>query len=260
MESSKAAPGEPPGLENRFFLAYTVALLSIVVIGFAPSLFLRVAFDPPPIPFYLHVHGAILTGWFVWLVVQAWLIRSGNTALHRKSGRFAAAYGLLVVIGGLMATFNAVSRDLGLGITLDMDMAEVNPAMGAGMTYLVFISGVIWANMAAVLTFTILLSAAVIFRDRPDYHKRLVLVATVSILGPALARISRLEILGGEQGPFIPLALLSLLAVILIYDLLTLRKVHRASAVAIVVGIALNLLASMISESEYGIEFSRSLG
>ena len=114
--------------DNSFFFWFAVLLLGIVIGGFTPSLFLRAAFDPPPIPVYLHLHGIILTGWFVWLVCQARLIRKGNTALHRKLGYFAAAYGALVVAGGLMATLNVVPRALSRGITFETDMADVNPA------------------------------------------------------------------------------------------------------------------------------------
>ena len=245
--------------ESRFFFAYATLLLVIVFVGFSPSLFLRVAFENPPIPLYLHVHGAILTGWFVGLVAQAWLVHSGNVSLHRRLGYFAAAYGLVVVAGGLLATFNTVSRNLGPGVTFNTDMAEIDPALGSGITYLSFVSAVVWLNFVAVLAFATLIGAAVIFRSRPDFHKRLILVGTVSILGPALARISRYEILGGEQGPFVPLALLSLLAAILIYDWAMLKKIHRASLVAIGFAIALNILGTMIAQSDFGREFVRGL-
>lgn len=245
--------------ENQFFFVYTLALFAIVLLGFTPSLFFRVAFDTPPIPLYLHLHGAILTGWFVLLIVQAWLIRGNNPKLHRKLGYFTAAYGFVVLIGGLVATFNVVSRDLGHGITLDMDMSEIDPALGSGISYLTFISGVVWANIVSVSTFAILLGSAIVVRANTTAHKRLILVATVSILGPALARISRLELLGGEQGPFIPLALLTLLAAIMIFDFVTLRKVHKASLIAIVFAITLSVVGTMISGSEFGQEFARNL-
>ena len=259
MENSATSTKSHDQRENLFFLIYSFLPLAIVLIGFTPSLFLRVAFETPPIPLYLHLHGAILTGWFVILVAQAWLIQSQNSRLHRKLGPFAAGYGLLVVIGGLMATFNVVARDLGQGITLDIDMAEIDPALGSGISYLTFISGVVWANIVSVSTFAILLCSAIIFRSRSDTHKRLILIATVSILGPALARISRLEILGGEQGPFIPLALLSLLAIIVVYDLFTLKRIHRASLVAITLAITLSLVGTMVAGSEFGLEFVRNL-
>jgi hypothetical protein len=245
---------------DPFYVAFSATLLAIVVVGFAPSFFMRLAFTSSPIPLYLHLHGAILTGWFVWLVLQALLIRRNNPMLHRKLGYFAAVYGLFVVIGGLMATLNVISREFGTGVTFDTDMADIDPALGVGISYLTFVSGVIWANLASVSSFAILLVFAVHYRRQSDIHKRLILVATVSIMGPPLARISRLEILGGEQGPFIPLALLSLLAAILVHDMLTLRKLHRASLAAITLAIVLNIIGQITASSAFGQEFVSSLG
>lgn len=259
MANSVALSIEQDTRERRFFFAYSIFLLIVVLVGFAPSLFLRVAFETPPIPLYLHLHGAIVTGWFVLLIAQAWLIRTQNARLHRKLGYFVATYSLMVVAGGLMATLNVVSRSFGADIAFDVDMAEIDPALGVGITFLTFISGVIWSNIASVITFAALIGGAVVFRNRPDVHKRLILVGTVAILGPALARISRIEILGGEQGPFIPLALLSLLAIILLNDLVTLRKIHRASLVAIAFAVVIAVLGVAISKSDFGMEFARSL-
>ena len=104
-----------------------------------------------------------------------------------------------------------------------------------------------------------MIGAAVFFRSRPDFHKRLILIGTVSILPPALARISRYEIFGGEQGPFVDSALLSLLAAIVVYDFATIRKIHKASLVAIFVAVSLSIVGTMISRSEFGREFVRSL-
>jgi len=193
------------------------------------------------------------------LVAQAWLVNAGNIGLHRKLGYFAAGYAAVVVAGGLMATLNVVSRDLDMGITFDVDMAEVAPALGSGITYLAFISGVVWANIAGVVTFAALIATAISYRSRSDIHKRLILVATVSILGPALARISRIEVLGSEQGPFTPLVLLFLLATILFYDWYALRRIHRASLLAVVSAIALSVFGTAISQSELGLRFVRSL-
>jgi uncharacterized membrane protein YozB (DUF420 family) len=245
--------------ENNFFFLFAITLFAVVLLGFSPSLFLRIAFDSPPIPLYLHLHGVILTGWFVLLIVQAWLIRANNRKLHKKLGYFTAAYGFVVLVGSLMATFNVVSRDLGNGIMFDTDMAAIDPALGSGISYLNFISEVVWINIVSVTTFTVLFGAAIVLRANSAAHKRLILVATVSILGPALARISRLEFLGGEQGPFIPLAILTLLATIVIFDFVTLRKVHKTSLAAIFIAISLFIAGIMISGSEFGQEFVRAM-
>jgi hypothetical protein len=75
----------------------------------------------------------------------------------------------------------------------------------------------------------VLVTLAVVYRGRPDAHKRLMLLASISFMGPAVARISRWPLLGGEQGPFTPAVLLGLLAAVVVYDLITLRRVHPAT-------------------------------
>ena len=44
---------------NRYFQLMPVALLLILLIGFAPTLYLRMAFDTPAIPLYLHTQSVI---------------------------------------------------------------------------------------------------------------------------------------------------------------------------------------------------------
>jgi len=245
--------------DNSFFFAYTAILLVIVFTGFAPSLFLRTAFDTPPIPPYLYLHGLILTAWFLLLIFQAWLIRKSHTTLHKRLGYFIAAYGIFVIVGGLLATSNTVARGFGGVVFLDTDMADIDPGMGAGISYLEFISAVVWANLAAMITFAVMLSSAIFFRRQSDIHKRLILIATVAIVGPALARIARLELLGGEQGLFLPTTIFLLLAAIIIHDFRTLGRAHRASLAGAGFLVIVFLTSIAIARTEFGLEFVRGL-
>lgn len=52
-----------------------------------------------------------------------------------------------------------------------------------------------------------------LLRRRPAAHKRLMLLATIAILGPALARLARLPYFGGEGGPFVLIVTFALLIV-----------------------------------------------
>ncbi|MGI9261656.1 MAG: hypothetical protein ACR2QR_06460, partial [Woeseiaceae bacterium] len=81
MTSSGASTIEQHTQERKFFFAYASFLLLIVIVGFAPSLFKDLALQGSEIPAYLHLHGAILVGWFLLLVAQAWLIRTGTVQL-----------------------------------------------------------------------------------------------------------------------------------------------------------------------------------
>jgi hypothetical protein len=256
-----------------FFVGYAAFLLAIVLIGFSPTLYLRFLGDPPPIPGYLYLHGIILTVWFVWLVIQTWLIRQRNVALHRKLGFFGACFGVVVIAGGLMATLGVVPRFLELGVTLDMDVNEALAIAGTadtdtasevtgatGVTALEFGSIVVWSNLQSVVAFGVMLGVAVLCRHRPDVHKRFMLLASVSIVGPALARISRWPFLGGEVGPFTPTMLLVLIGAIVIYDLASIRKVHWATLAGAGIGVLFVVIGSAIAGSDFGQEFVRRLG
>lgn len=51
-------------LSDRFYQPAAGFLLVIVLVGFTPTFDLRDAFGAAPYPFYVWLHGAILTGWF----------------------------------------------------------------------------------------------------------------------------------------------------------------------------------------------------
>ena len=245
---------------SKFFLGMSILLLVFVLSGFAPTLYLRAFFDVAPIPGYLYLHGAILTGWFVWLVVQTSLVQTARTATHRRLGIVGAVWAAIVVAGGLLATLNVVARVVANGIDLDSDIS-VLPALGVtGMTVAVFLSNVVWPNLASVCAFTFLVAAAVLLRGRPQAHKRLMLLASIAIIGPAVARVSRWPPFGGEDSPFVLVVLLSLLAALVLHDLVTIKRVHAATLIGGALLILLGgVFAGVIAGSPFGLAFTRSL-
>jgi hypothetical protein len=248
---------------RTWFHAYASALLLLVVIaGFAPTLFARGAFfDVPPIPLYLFAHGFILTGWFVWLVVQTSLVSSGRLATHRRAGRIGAIYAVFVVCGALMATLGVVRRFVAAGFDLDADISTLGEGgLGQGVSILNFAAFVVWGNLASLLAFAVLVAFAVALRRRPEAHKRLMLLASVAIIGPALARLSRWPVFGGELGSFISLATWSLFIAIAANDLWTRRRLHPATVLGVALLISTDLGARLIAGTEFGRAFVRSLG
>jgi len=246
---------------NQFHSYASAALLLIVIAGFSPTLFARGAFFAvPPIPSYLFAHGFVLTGWFAWLLVQARLAGSGRLALHRKLGTAGALYAVAVAAGALMATMGVVRRVVGLGIRLDADISALGqPGLGQNLSVLNFLAAVVWMNIGSVVAFAVLVALAVALRRRPEAHKRLMLLASVAIIGPALARISRWPGLGGEQGPFVLSALLVLFAAIVANDLWTRRRPHPATVFGIAFILSTNSVAGRIAATELGLTFVRGL-
>lgn len=238
----------------------SVVLLLLVLIGFAPTLYLRGALGQPPLPSHLYVHGAVLTSWFVWLVVQTSLVGTGRVRVHRQLGVIGAIIGLAVCVAGPLASLNVVGRIRAAGIDLDADVSALGVGgLGAGIPLIVFISRVVWTNLASVAAFFLLLVAALSMRGRPEVHKRLMLLGSVGIVGPAVARIARWPGFGGEQGPFVPLVVIGLLLGIVIYDVYSTRRLRAATLIGLAVVIALGAAGTLIAGSGPGQAFVRGL-
>jgi hypothetical protein len=251
---------ERTAARSGFFFWAAVLLLAFLVIGFAPSLYLRAFFDTPPIPAYLHVHGAILTTWFAWLVLQTSMVRSGRTATHRRLGVIGAVIAAAVVFAGPMATVGAVGRLRAEGFDWDTDMSALSHLGVEGVPMIRFMAQVVWGNFMSIVVFAGLVAAALVLRRHPDTHKRLMLLASIAIVGPALARISRWPVFGGEDGPFIPSVLLALLVAVIVHDLVTTRRVHKATLFGCGVLVLGTIAQQLIADSEFGRSVVRMLG
>lgn len=221
----RVALGRAPSRTGvSFFFVAHAALLGIVLAGFSPSFYLRPAFHhSAPLPPFLYLHGAVLTVWFSLTVVQGWLIRTKRLRLHRQVGYVAAGYAAIVIVFGTLANLMLIAQ-------ID------SPADGENI--------VVWGNFFTLAMFAAFVTLAVVFRKSPAAHKRLTLLASVSIVGPALARLPRWPIFGGglEAGRNYAIGgLLMMFAALIIYDLIVRKKPHPASLcgmVVILIGLA----------------------
>ena len=255
-----SAIGTEEAARSGFFFWLSVLLLSFLLLGFAPTLYLRAFTDPEPIPAYLHVHGVVLTSWYVWLVVQTSMVRTGRTATHRRLGVIGAVIGAAAVIAGPMATLGVVARLREAGFDWDTDMSALSELGVQGVPMLNFASQVVWGNLASIAVFAGLLTAAILLRRTPQAHKRLIVLASIAIVGPALARISRWPVFGGEDGPFIPVVLLGLLVAVIVHDLVTARRLHKATWIGCGVIVLATIAQQIIAGSEFGLNVVRMLG
>jgi hypothetical protein len=255
-----AAKATEAARRTSFFFWSSTLLLSFLVIGFAPTLYLRAFFDVPSIPGYLYLHGGVLTAWFVWFVVQTTMVRTGRTAVHRRFGVIGAIIAAAVVVAGPMATMGFVARLRAHGIDWDTDMSAV-PALGIeGVPMVQFAAGVFWGNFIGIAVFAGLVVAALLLRRNPQAHKRLMLLASIALVGPALARISRWPVFGGEDGFFVPVVFLSLLVVLIAHDVVSARRPHRATLIGCGAIVLALIAAEMIADSEFGLAVVRSIG
>jgi hypothetical protein len=208
---------------SSFFLVAHTALFVLLIVGFSPTFFLRAFFDVPPIPASLYVHGAVMATWFAFGPIQGWLVRRGQMVWHRRLGYMAAAYAAIFVVSG--AITNA-----GLAARLDSPQSPAHI--------------IIWGNYFTLFVFALFVCLAILLRKRPDAHKRLTLLASVSVVGPALGRFPTWPVFAGGMDAGRDFAIGGLLVLILsliAYDVAVRRRPHPATwigALAIFASIA----------------------
>jgi uncharacterized membrane protein YozB (DUF420 family) len=161
---------------DRFFVAVALVMLVINFIGFAPSYFIKPVFDTPALPWRTHVHGALFTSWFVLFAVQAVLVRRREMRLHRRLGRVGALLAVLMVLSGSTLLYHRA---------LEYDGSEGSLANTA-----LVVSG----NVMLLFLFTLFVGLGVLYRRRADWHRRFMLLASLSMMPQALGRFGRLPL------------------------------------------------------------------
>lgn len=201
--------------EHRFFSAMAIAATVVVFAGFARTFFLRPLFPEAselaaPEPFF-YVHGMVFTAWMLLLVTQTTLIRTGNRAMHMRLGTAGIGLAVVLVAFGLYGSLLAAGRPGGF--------------IGVPIPPLAFLV----VPFTDMVMFSVLVTLGFLARKNPQSHKRYMLIATINMLQAAIARITPPS-LYETFGPLAPFYLTDLFIVaIVIYDLLTYRRLHSVT-------------------------------
>ena len=156
--------------ERLFYTFMAAAILITVFAGFARTYFLRPYFDARPLLPLLHLHGFVFTSWIVLTVLQVALVAAKRTDLHRRLGVAGAVLAALVFIVGCAT---AIIR---------AKVVDVPPGAPSPLVFLTI-------PLGDMLVFAGLVGAALYLRQRVAAHKRLMLLAMISILPAAVARL-----------------------------------------------------------------------
>jgi hypothetical protein len=211
--------------EHLFYTSMAIAIALTAFAGFARTYYLRPYFIAEALRPLLHLHGLVFTSWVVLLLIQTTLVAAHRTDLHRRLGIAGALIATLMVIIG---TMTAIIR------------AREGFTPPGGPPPLVFLV----IPLSDMVVFASLVSAGLYFRRRSDMHKRLMVLATISLLAAPIARLP-LSILKAGPPAFFGLADVFLLPCIL-YDLVSQGRIHRATAWGAVLIIASQPLRLML--------------
>ena len=149
-------------------------------------------------------HGILFSSWVVLFLAQAALAASGQIRLHRRLGVAAAGLAVIMVVTAPPMAVALASRGLPPDEPLE---------------FLLVI-------LTDLLLFTIFVAAGIYNRRRSETHKRLMLLAMVSMLPPS---ISRWPSAVKHPAPVIMAIMLVFLAAAPISDLVARRRLSRVS-------------------------------
>jgi hypothetical protein len=233
----------PSRAASRFYVGMAGLLLVFVLLGFGRTLYLRSLFDVRPIGFWVWVHGFALTAWFVGLLLQTVFVAARRTDIHRRAGWLLAALAVVVVATSTWITLGTLPAMLASGF-------ESNVAMALAPR-------IAWGNYASALVFALLVGAAVVLRRHTQAHKRLMLLASIAIITPALARILQWPVFGSElNANFAFVASLvsyALAGIVAAHDLIALKRLHPATLIGAPLLIGVKLAAALvIAQTAFG--------
>jgi hypothetical protein len=201
--------------KTRYYVGMSVAAAVTVLVGFAPTFYLRgylpMRPDQPPLSALLIVHGVIGTAWIALFLGQSLLVASHRIQLHKRLGIVGGLLASAVVIVGIMTALDALRRN-------------VEPF---GLDARTWFLGV---PLTGTVLFGVLVAVALAKRRSPETHRRLMLLATITLLNPALGRLVGSYLTVGLSGFLILIFLLTDIFVIVavLYDLRSRGNVHPA--------------------------------
>jgi hypothetical protein len=188
-----------------FHVSFACLILILVVAGFWSSYYGPLMRGTLAISPMLHVHGIIATAWVLFFLLQtAWIAR-GHRRIHRAMGWVGAVLAACMVAMGLALAIEMITVGAASDQIVDAHRFSILP-------------------LVTSVLFGMLVALAIACRRQAALHKRLMLLAMVAMMPPALVRIG-LPFFGISPLPVL-LGTVGLVALCMIHDLRTRGRVH----------------------------------
>ena len=203
------------GLVDRYFYLFASLLIAAIVVwGFSHTVDQNLFHASPPRPLLLWFHGAAFSAWVLFFISQSALVRTHNVKWHRFFGWFGVALAsVMVVLGSIIAVVMARFD----WFTLHLTATDVFLSIPIG----------------DMLVFGPCVALAIYWRKKPEFHRRLIFIATCCLLD---APFGRIDYLFNHNLYYWCLDAVILLGVA--RDLLVNRSVHKVYRIALPVLVA----------------------
>lgn len=152
-----------------FYLLMSLAMAGLVVWGFSHTVDANLFHAKPKRPFLLWIHASAFSAWVVFYIVQSSLVRTRKVGLHRSLGWFGAGLATVMVV---------------LGFAIAVVMARFD----GSVLHLPDANAFLSIPFCDMIVFGPCIAMAIYWRTRPEYHRRLIFIASCQLMGAAISR------------------------------------------------------------------------
>ena len=164
-----ATPSFKTFLGRYFYFCMALLMAGLLACAFQRTVDAGLLHARPPRPLLLWFHGTAFAAWIVLFLAQSALVRVRKVRVHRTLGWFGAALAATMVVSGFFVSV----------VMLRFEMTVLHRKNVAS-----FLS-VLWCDM---ILFGACMALAIYFRKRPEYHRRLVFLASCQLMQAAFVR------------------------------------------------------------------------
>lgn len=219
--------------EKPFFLRMIVGISAIIVLGFL-QFAARGYSNYSTAPLWVHAHGVVMLAWLGLLIVQSSLVQRGQVMLHRQLGILGVILAAALIVLGMFTAQRAIA------------LHRVPPFF----TDAFFLS----LTHVGLLFFAGMIVAAVANRNRPEWHRRLMIGALVLLMEPAFGRLLPMPLMG-PWGEWVIMAIqLATLALVMRHDRKRFIAVHPATTISALVVVAAHVAVTLAAMTPFFID------
>lgn len=175
MATIVASEQDRKASERRFYSRMALFLVFVVLLGFAPSFYLKGIVPPyprpnPTLPPWVILHGTVFSVWMLLIVAQTQLITARKHAVHMQLGKLGMLFAILMIPV--------------MYLTAVWQVARANqPPFTDPLTWTI-------VPLSVIIPFAVLVWNAWVNRRNVQTHKRLILSAAILVMmGPAIGRL-----------------------------------------------------------------------
>jgi len=156
-------------LSRYFYFSMSLVMAGLVMWGFSRTVDANLVHARPPRPLLLWVHGTAFAMWLVFFILQSALVRVRKVSVHRFLGWFGAGLAPAMVV---------------LGVTTSIVMTRFDMAVLHQKGIESFLS----IPFEDMLAFGSCIALAIYWRTKPEYHRRLIFIASCGLMDAAIGR------------------------------------------------------------------------